>query len=91
MNSISATDQEFDKEYAKHIKAEYSWLPIPLIPATQSEGFRPAVPIEGGHLFRSIPATPRSEATLVFDISLIRHFTSSFCFFRMDPPFNWIR
>jgi hypothetical protein len=39
-------------------------VPIPLIPATQSEGFRPAVPIEGGHLFRSIPATlsERSDA-----------------------------
>ena len=32
-------------------------LPIPLIPATHSEGFRPAVPIEGGHLFRFILAT----------------------------------
>jgi len=39
-------------------------VPIPLIPATQSDGFRPAVPIEGGHLFRSIPATlsERSDA-----------------------------
>ena len=39
-------------------------VPIPLIPATHSEGFRPAVPIEGGHLFRSIPATlsERSDA-----------------------------
>ena len=39
-------------------------LLIPLIPATHSEGFRPAVPIEGGHLFRSIPATlsERSDA-----------------------------
>ena len=39
-------------------------VPIPLIPATQSEGFRPAVPIEDGHLFRSIPATlsERSDA-----------------------------
>jgi hypothetical protein len=43
---------------------EQDHVPIPVIPATQSEGFRPAVPIEGGHLFRSIPATlsERSDA-----------------------------
>jgi hypothetical protein len=37
---------------------------IPLIPATHSEGFRPAVPTEGGHLFRPIAATlsERSDA-----------------------------
>jgi hypothetical protein len=63
-------------------------LPIPLIPATHSEGSRPAIPIEGGHLFRSNPPPSRSEATLVFDILLIRQFPSSFCFFRMDPPFS---
>jgi DNA-binding XRE family transcriptional regulator len=45
-------------------KWEQGVMPIPLIPATQSEGFRPAVPIEGGHLFRSNPATlsERSDA-----------------------------
>jgi len=39
-------------------------VPIPLIPATRSEGSRPAVPIESGHLFRFIAATPseRSDA-----------------------------
>jgi hypothetical protein len=39
-------------------------VPIPLIPATHSEGSRPAVPIESGHLFRFIPATlsERSDA-----------------------------
>jgi hypothetical protein len=35
-----------------------------LIPASHSEGIRPAVPIESGHLFRSIPAafSERSDA-----------------------------
>jgi len=39
-------------------------LPIPLIPATHSEGSRPAVPNESGHQFRWNPATlsERSDA-----------------------------
>jgi hypothetical protein len=39
-------------------------VPIPLILATDSEGIWPAVPMEGGHLFRSIVATlsERSDA-----------------------------
>lgn len=43
-------------------------MPIPLIPATHSEGSRPAVPNESGHPFRSIPATPseRSDAGVSF-------------------------
>jgi len=64
----------------------FAELPIPLIPATHSEGSRPAIPIESGHLFRSKAATCsdaiwppcRSEATLVFDMLLIRQFSSSF-------------
>jgi hypothetical protein len=46
---------------------------IPLIPDARSDPFWPPC---------------RSEATLVFDILLIRQFPSSFCFFRIDPPFS---
>ena len=43
-----------------------TFLPIPLIPATQSGGSRPPVPLEAGHLIRGKAAGYRSEATLVF-------------------------
>jgi len=39
---------------------------IPMNLATQSEGIWPGVPIERSHLFRSMLAPPRSEATLGF-------------------------
>jgi hypothetical protein len=39
-------------------------MPIPVISATHSGGKRPLVPIHSGRLFRSIPATHRSGATL---------------------------
>jgi len=59
------------------------FVPIPLIPDARSDLFRTVIPIEGGQLFRFIPDTlsERSDATLVFDILLIRQFPSSFCFF----------
>jgi len=67
-------------------------MPIPMIPAGHSEGIRPAVPIEGSHMFRSIPATPseRSDAGS-FDILLKNQPPSRFCFFLMEPPFSWMR
>jgi hypothetical protein len=39
-------------------------LPIPLIPDARSDLFRTVIPIEGGRLFRFIPATlsERSDA-----------------------------
>ena len=39
-------------------------MPIPLIPDARSDLFRTVVPIEGGQLFRFIPATlsERSDA-----------------------------
>jgi hypothetical protein len=39
-------------------------MPIPMIPASHSEGIRPAVPIESGHPIRSIPPafSERSDA-----------------------------
>lgn len=67
-------------------------MPIPMISAGHSEGIRPAVPIEGGHLFRSIPAAPseRSDAGS-FDILPMHQPASSFCFLLMEPPFSWMR
>jgi hypothetical protein len=41
-------------------------MAIPMNLATQSEGIWPGVPIERGHLIRSMLAPPRSEATLGF-------------------------
>jgi hypothetical protein len=32
-----------------------------LIPATHSDPFRPAILIDSGHRFRSIPATPQGD------------------------------
>jgi hypothetical protein len=39
-------------------------VPIPVIPATHSDPFRPPIPNHSGRLFRGIPATPseRSDA-----------------------------
>jgi hypothetical protein len=50
-----------------------SGRPFRLKAATYSDSFRPPC---------------RSEATLVFDILLIRQFPSSFCFFCIVAPFS---
>jgi hypothetical protein len=49
-----------------HVTLHISILPIPVIPATDSGGSRPPVPLEAGQLIRSKAASYRSEATLVF-------------------------
>jgi hypothetical protein len=49
-------------------------VPIPLIPATHSEGIWPAIPIEGGQRFRSIVATwsERSDAGVFLFYGCVR-------------------
>jgi hypothetical protein len=60
--TVTAVYSKDSKNY--HLFLIEHKMPIPLIPATHSEGSRPAVPIESGHLFRFIPATlsERSDA-----------------------------
>ncbi len=61
------------------------YLPIPVNPDSHSCSIRTAVPEQTGHF-------SRSGATLgVWDILPIRHLSSSFCFFLIEPPFNWMR
>jgi hypothetical protein len=38
-----------------------------MIPATGSDPFRPGIPIDSGHPFRSIPATPKGGLTATLD------------------------
>ncbi|MCF6287160.1 MAG: sulfite exporter TauE/SafE family protein, partial [Candidatus Hydrogenedentes bacterium] len=52
---------------AGHIVAGNIKVRIPAIAATQSEGKRPVIPMEGGHPFQSIAASCRSVATRVFN------------------------
>jgi len=53
-----------NKIYFETIAATLLSMAIPMNPATRSEGIRPAIPIEGGHLIRFIAATlsERSDA-----------------------------